>query len=61
MRLVKLSVTGLASFYAYQQFYTMTAPKALDFKNLSEKQKTIVIVGTGMVGLSTAYYLSKYP
>ena len=37
-------------------------PKPFDFQSLKDKKKTIVVVGGGMVGLTTAHYLSfKHP
>jgi glycine/D-amino acid oxidase-like deaminating enzyme len=35
------------------------SPKKLDVPK--NKEKNIVVVGAGIIGLSTAYYLSKNP
>ena len=40
----------------------MRAPNPIDFNIKRDKKKEIVVVGGGMVGLTTAYYLAKnYP
>lgn len=60
----RLALAGsLTSFIGYQSYFKLTTPTPYDFKNKSVgKEKTIVVVGGGMVGLSTAYILAKnYP
>jgi len=38
------------------------APNQVDFIIAKDKPKNIIVVGGGMVGLTTAYYLAKqYP
>lgn len=39
--------------------WTYRSPKKLDVP--SKKEKKIVVVGAGIIGLSTAYYLSQNP
>ena len=39
--------------------YQYMSPKKLDVPQ--KKDKNIVVVGAGIIGLSTAYYLSKNP
>ena len=39
----------------------MIAPKPIDYSKIKDKPKNIVILGTGMVGLFSAYYLSNNP
>ena len=66
-RLFKLSkgvvgFTGLSvsSFYGYHTYLDVTKPEPYDFSKNKGKPKQIIIVGTGMVGLITACYLSNY-
>ena len=59
-KLPKIFLSGLASFYGYQAYHELTAPKPYDFSKLPEKRK-IVIVGSGLAGLSAAYYLPRMP
>ena len=40
-------------------YQNLTQPEPFDFSKAGEKK--IVIVGSGMVGLTTAYYLSQNP
>ena len=59
--LFKLSIYGGGIYGAYTFYnnHIRTAPPSL---NLQEKKnKKIVVVGAGIVGLGTAYYLSQYP
>mmetsp|Transcript_18387 Transcript_18387/g.31431 ORF Transcript_18387/g.31431 Transcript_18387/m.31431 type:complete len:236 (+) Transcript_18387:1-708(+) len=55
------TLVGLIGFQAYQSYYDSVAPKPIDFTSLKDKKKKIVVVGSGMAGLTTAYYLSKSP
>jgi len=55
--LLKSTVLGYVTFRAYHQYYDLYAPEPVDFKSSKDKPKTIVVVGSGMVGLTTAYYL----
>ena len=59
--LFKLSLYGGGVYGAYT-FYNnriRSAPAALSLNE--KKQKKVVVVGAGIVGLGTAYYLSQYP
>jgi len=56
-RLLKASVLSYVTFRAYHQYYDMNAPAKVNFAETKGKPKTIVIVGTGMVGCTTAYML----
>ena len=60
LRVVKGGIIGFLSFYAYQGFHHMQRPAPFDFEKLKDKPKTIVVIGSGMVGLTTAYYLSNH-
>ena len=58
----KVTVAGGASFLAYQAYSKSQAPAPYDFKKNANKEKTIVVVGGGMVGLSATYMLARnYP
>jgi glycine/D-amino acid oxidase-like deaminating enzyme len=37
------------------------APKKQDLTMLNKQERNIVIVGAGIIGLTTAYYLSRNP
>ena len=60
LRAFKVGIVSLLSFYGYQGYYHLVRPQPFDFKSLKDKPKTIVVIGSGMVGLTTAYYLSNY-
>ena len=56
------TIAGGSSFVVYQALSKQNAPTPYDFKTKANQEKTIVVVGGGMVGLSTAYILAKnYP
>ena len=58
----RLIGSGVATFVAYQQIQKIMAPNQVDFIIAKDKPKNIIVVGGGMVGLTTAYYLAKqYP
>ena len=59
--LIQLTTTVLGSFYGYQLYRNQTKPKPVDFSQYKNKEKHIVILGTGIVGLFSAYYLSNNP
>jgi len=54
----KLSIYGGAAYgsYTFYKNHIKSAPE--DPKLYEKKNKKIVVVGAGIVGLSTAYYLS---
>ncbi len=58
--LFKWTVLGFGSFYGYHFLHDLQKPKPYDFMANKGKPKDIVIVGSGMAGLLTAYYLSKH-
>ena len=51
----------MLSFYSYQSYFNYVKPKPVDFAAYKDKTKNIVILGTGIVGLFSAYYLSNNP
>ena len=60
--LPRLLISSALTFVAYQKIHSVMAPAPYDFESMSGKKKTIVIVGGGMVGLTSAYTLAKnYP
>ena len=60
-KLARIGVSGLLMFYGYHGYHHLVnKPNEFDFNSLKEKDKTIVVIGSGMVGLTTAYYLSNY-
>ena len=49
-------------FYGYHGYHHLVnKPSEFDFGSLKEKDKIVVVIGSGMVGLTTAYYLSNHP
>jgi len=54
---------AVASPFAFAFYHKYNSPPApYDFESMRGKNKTIVIVGGGMVGLTSAYILAKnYP
>lgn len=62
---MKISLFNLTLFggtmYASHKLYINKVRRAPPSPNLHEKQnKKIVVIGAGIVGLTTAYYLSQY-
>ena len=57
---IKSTALSIISFYGYHYLHQLQKPKPHDFKGNKGKKKEIVILGTGMTGLVTAYYLSAY-
>jgi pyruvate/2-oxoglutarate dehydrogenase complex dihydrolipoamide dehydrogenase (E3) component len=43
------------------QYSPYMAPKKQDLTMLNKQERNIVIVGAGIIGLTTAYYLSRNP
>ena len=59
--LLKLSIYGGGVYGAYTFCYNRFKPAPADPKLHEQKHRRIVVLGAGIVGLSTAYYLSQYP
>lgn len=60
-KLARTGLTGIIMFYGYHGYHHLVnRPNEFDFDSLKDKEKTIVIIGSGMVGLTTAYYLSNH-
>ena len=60
-RLIKTVLQGFLLFYGYHGYHHLVnKPNEFDFSQFKDKEKRIVVVGTGMVGLTTAYYLSNH-
>jgi len=58
----RLIISSSMTFVAYQKIHSAMAPAPYDFEAMKGKNKTIVVVGGGMVGLTSAYTLAKnYP
>ena len=58
----RLIISSALTFVAYHKIHSIMAPAPYDFEAMSGKNKTIVVVGGGMVGLTSAYTLAKkYP
>ena len=58
----RLFVSGVLTFVTYQKIHSAIAPEPYDFNIKKDKRKNIIVVGGGMVGLTTAYFLAKgYP
>lgn len=58
--LFKLSCYGGAVYGTYTFYNNRIRSAPADPKLHEKKNKKIVVVGAGIVGLSTAYYLSQY-
>jgi hypothetical protein len=58
--LLKLSIYGGGVYGCYTFYNNRIRSSPPDPKIHEKKQKKIVVVGAGIVGLSTAYYLSQY-
>ena len=58
----RVLISSALTFVTYQKYHQYTAPAPYDFGAMKDKNKTIVVVGGGMVGLTAAYTLGKkYP
>ncbi len=58
--LFKLSAVGGGVYGCYTFYNNRIRSAPADPKIHEKKQKKIVVVGAGIVGLSSAYYLSQY-
>lgn len=58
--LFKISVICGSGYGAYTFYNNRIRPGAPDPKLHEKKNKKIVVVGAGIVGISTAYYLGQY-
>ena len=59
--LLKFSLYGGGVYGTYTFYNNRIRSAPADPKLSEKKQKKIVVVGAGIVGLGTAYYLSQYP
>lgn len=57
--ITKATLTGIGAFYAYHFYRKQVQPERYNFAE--KKGKKIVVVGSGMVGLTSAYFLSNNP
>lgn len=56
-----VSITCLAAAstgFMHFKYSNLRAPAPLNFKGLVNEKKEIVVVGSGIIGLTTAYYLA---
>ena len=59
--LIKPSMYGGAVYGTYTFYNNRIRSAPADPKIYEKQHKKVVVVGAGIVGLSTAYYLSQYP
>jgi len=59
--MLKLSAVGGGVYGAYTFYNNRIRSAPADPKIHEKKNKRVVVVGAGIVGLSTAYYLGTYP
>ena len=52
---------SVISYFGINTYWEVTKPKAINWSESKDQNKTIVIIGSGMAGLTVAYYLSNHP
>ena len=55
------ALTGMAIGTMHFYYHPSVAPKPYPFHENKNKEKNIVVVGGGVIGLAAAYYLSSNP
>ena len=59
--MIRSLLVTFVPYISYQTYYQQIAPNPLNFKTVRDKPKRVVVLGSGMVGLLTAYYISRNP